>query len=81
MKEATGELSTTVIAVVAIAAVAAIFTIILLPTLKNNIIRRTYCSSAYSCSTCSEGSMTCKYIDKDGQEQKGLTCDCSSTNN
>ena len=37
MKEATGELSGTVITVVAIAAVAAIFTAIVLPIIRNNI--------------------------------------------
>ena len=37
MKDATGELSTTVIAIVAIAAIAAIFTVFLLPTLTAQI--------------------------------------------
>lgn len=46
MKEATGELSGTVITVVAIAAVAAIFTLILLPMMKRSIALTTACSSA-----------------------------------
>lgn len=46
MKEATGELSGTVITVVAIAAVAAVFTMILLPMLKRNIALTTACNSA-----------------------------------
>lgn len=37
MKDATGELSTTVITIVAIAAVAAIFTIFVLPSLKDKL--------------------------------------------
>lgn len=46
MKEATGELSTTVIAIVAIAAVLAIFTAILLPQMKRSIALSTACNSA-----------------------------------
>lgn len=46
MKEATGELSTTAIAVVAIAAVAAIFTLFILPGLKTSLRLSTACTSA-----------------------------------
>ena len=46
MKEATGELSGTVITVVAIAAVVALFTTLLLPMIKRNIQLGTACDAA-----------------------------------
>ena len=45
MKEATGELSVTVIAVVAIAAISALFIVFLYPQLKASIILNQACSS------------------------------------
>lgn len=45
MKEATGELSTTVIAIVAIAAILAVFTVFLLPMLKAQIALTQACNS------------------------------------
>ena len=45
MKEATGELSTTVIAIVAIAAIATIFTVFLLPILRSNIVLGQACNN------------------------------------
>lgn len=45
MKEATGELSTTVIAIVAIAAILAVFTVFLLPTLRAQIALTQACSN------------------------------------
>lgn len=44
MKEATGELSTTVIAIVAIAAILAVFTVFLLPTLRAQIALTQACT-------------------------------------
>lgn len=81
MKEATGELSTTVIAVVAIAAVAAIFTAILLPSLRAQLRARTYCSAAVGCSPCSGGKRTCNYYVEgdDGTmttSDDTIECDC-----
>ena len=46
MKEATGELNMTVIAVVAIVAVGAIFTIFILPAIRNSIRLSTACNSS-----------------------------------
>lgn len=61
MKDATGELSMTAVAVVAIAAIAALFSTLIWPTIKTNIMRSTYCSSATNCD-CSGGEMcTCQY--------------------
>jgi len=45
MKDATGELSTTVIAIVAIAAIAAVFTVFLLPMLKTQITLTQACNN------------------------------------
>lgn len=45
MKEATGELSTTVIAIVAIAAILAVFTVFLLPTLRAQIALTQACNN------------------------------------
>lgn len=45
MKEATGELSTTVITVVAIAAISSLFIIFLYPQLKSSIILNQACSN------------------------------------
>lgn len=45
MKEATGELSTTVITVVAIAAISSLFIVFLYPQLKSSIILNQACSN------------------------------------
>ena len=82
MKEATGELSTTVIAVVAIAAIAAIFTAFILPGLKGTILAKTHCASAINCKTSecngSGGDMSCEYYDEKGNIVSGkLKCPCA----
>ena len=75
MKEATGELSTTVIAVVAIAAVLTIFTTLLLPYLKNSISAKMYCSSAV-CESCASTEKFCKctYKKNESSQEKTITC-------
>ena len=55
MKEATGELSTTVIAIVAIAAILAIFTAFLLPTLRAQIALTQACNNGPGYSTADQG--------------------------
>lgn len=66
MKEATGELSTTAIAIVAIAAILAIFTTLLLPMLRRQIALTQACNSGpgYNdgkniCCTTPNGANTC----------------------
>lgn len=54
MKDATGELSMTAVAVVAIAAIAALFSTLIWPAIRTNILRSTYCSTAFDC-TCDQG--------------------------
>lgn len=64
MKDATGELSMTAIAVVAIAAIGLLFTTLIWPTIKVNIMRSTYCSSAFNCQCPTGGGMcNCQYCD------------------
>ena len=49
MKEASGELSMTAVAVVAIAAVSVLFTTLIWPSIKRSLAHNTACSSAYAC--------------------------------
>ena len=67
MKEASGELSMTAVAVVAIAAIGVVFTTLIWPAIKNNITRSTNCTQALDCQ-CATGSdmCSCKYIDETG---------------
>ncbi len=79
MKEATGELSTTVIAIVAIAAILAVFTVFLLPTLRAQIALSQACNSGPNFhSETTDGAK----IDCDGSgraDQTGLTWTCTYT--
>lgn len=61
MKEATGELSTTVIAIVAIAAILAIFTAFLLPTLRAQIALNQACTGGpdYTITNTDGSSVVC----------------------
>ena len=67
MKDATGELSMTAVAVVAIAAISVVFSTLIWPTIKANILRSTYCSQADNCHSCDGGTCTCTYYTKDGE--------------
>lgn len=71
MKEASGELSMTAIAVVAIAAIGVVFTTLIWPSIKANITRSTNCSQIISCEPASAGakSQECIYLDEDDNEQ------------
>ena len=65
MKDATGELSMTAIAVVAIAAIGLVFYQLIWPSIRENIRRSTYCSQAYNCSCPSDGGLcNCVYLDQ-----------------
>ena len=79
MKEATGELSTTVIAIVAIAAVLTIFTVWLLPAMRSSIRAKTYCASSVNCTACSNGQQTCNYYNDDMTiSNNTIVCDCET---
>lgn len=73
MKDATGELSMTAVAVVAIAAISVVFTTLIWPTIKSNITRSAYCSQAYDCD-CSSGDSLCECKYLDGEEEKDVKC-------
>ena len=64
MKDATGELSMTAIAVVAIAAIGLVFSQLVWPAIKSTITRNANCSEAYQCKNCSGGLCTCLYLDE-----------------
>ena len=72
MKDATGELSMTAVAVVAIAAISVVFSTLIWPTIKANITRSTYCSQAFNCTAPGGGMEECQYCADD-------TCDTIET--
>lgn len=76
MKDATGELSMTAVAVVAIAAISVLFSTLIWPTIKQNIMRSTYCSGAFQCD-CPDGGDTCEclYCPSNAKDEFQATCD------
>lgn len=76
MKDATGELSMTAVAVVAIAAIAALFGTLIWPNIQRNILRSTYCSQAMYCDEDSnEGTgslVNCYYCKDDACNDMGV---------
>lgn len=76
MKDATGELSMTAVAVVAIAAIALLFSTLIWPTIQTQIRRNTYCSSAFNCDCSDGGDMcTCQYCPSESGEDFSAKCD------
>lgn len=71
MKDATGELSMTAIAVVAIAAIGVLFSTLIWPTIKQNISRSTYCSQAFNCVASNSGKSLCYYCTDDACSTMG----------
>ncbi len=83
MKEATGELSVTVITIVALAAIATLFAVVLLPIIRTGLKARTYCQQAVDCQPCKSktGKTTCYYYEEnaDGSLKttlKPIQCPC-----
>ena len=85
MKEASGELSMTAVAVVAIAAVGVLFTTLIWPNIKGSLVSSAKCSSAFDCQNdnggaCTETDKTCKcqyYTDDNGTpsgDSNRITC-------
>lgn len=82
MKEASGELSMTAVAVVAIAAIGVVFTTLIWPSIKSNITRSTKCTQAYNCD-CQQGQKmcTCYYCKDDAcQNPESVKCPNKDTN-
>ena len=75
MKDATGELSMTAIAVVAIAAIALLFQQFVWPGIQQTIQRNTYCSQTISCNCSDTNSKLCNcvYLDKN-QNEANIKC-------
>lgn len=85
MKEATGELSTTVIAIVAIAAILAIFTAFLLPMMRSQIALTQACNGGpgytaehVCCTTDATG--TCNVTGAKGDATASKTCNAGDKN-
>ena len=70
MKEASGELSMTAVAVVAIAAIGVVFTSFIWPSIRANITRSANCSQAFNCD-CQRGAelCNCTYLDENNAPQ------------
>ncbi len=81
MKDATGELSMTAVAVVAIAAIGVVFTTIIWPNIRTNILRSTYCTQAFGCSAdgASNGMKNCFYCKDSVGSGDTATCGETST--
>ncbi len=77
MKEASGELSMTAVAVVAIAAVGVLFTTLIWPSIKRGITASTNCAQAFNCSPDgNSGKMKCEYCTNDTCSTTGTVyCD------
>lgn len=72
MKDATGELSMTAVAVVAIAGIAALFGAFVWPTIRTTVVNRTKCSNAQQCD-CNGTTCSCLVYDDAGNTEK-VTC-------
>lgn len=66
MKEASGELSMTAVAVLAITAVGVIFTTLIWPGIKKSLAHNTACTSAYACNCSAGNSCSCTVLKPDG---------------
>jgi len=81
MKDATGELSMTAVAVVAIAAIGVVFTTLIWPQIRTNILRSTYCSQAFNC-TCGTGNTAkmcnCSYCENNNNDTAAASCKTKS---
>lgn len=74
MKDATGELSMTAVAVVAIAAIGVVFTTLIWPQIRTQILRSTYCSQTFNCH-CNNNMCDCYYCENSTDTN---AADCSN---
>ena len=71
MKDATGELSMTAVAVVAIAAIGVVFSQLVWPAIKRNIERSAHCTESDGCTCAGNGGVgQCFYLDENDATQK-----------
>ena len=71
MKEASGELSMTAIAVVAIAAIGVVFSTLIWPAIRTGINRNTWCAQSFGCGPVVNGMRECLYCP---DVDEGATC-------
>ena len=82
MKEASGELSMTAVAVVAIAAIGVLFTTLIWPNIKGSLLASQRCSSAINCNCSSPTAKTCSCHYYDENEKVSTdTVECENPNN
>jgi len=77
MKEASGELSMTAIAVVAIAAIGVLFTTVIYPNIQDSLEHNQQCSNSYGCHDCDDGVCECYF----GEDATEITCPDPNTAN
>jgi len=80
MKEASGELSMTAIAVVAIGAIAVLFGTFIFPNIKNSLERQQLCTAAFGCE-CGNGGKTCICQSYKGTDTTPTQVICDNANN
>ena len=79
MKDATGELSMTAIAVVAIAAIGVVFSTLIWPQIKGNIMRSMHCSQAFDCEPGQNNMQTCSFCeDEECTKVSKVQCSANS---
>lgn len=79
MKEASGELSMTAVAVVAIAAIGVLFTTLIWPNIKGSLLASQRCSSSFDCKCANtDRTCSCQYYKEDGTpsgDANRVTCE------
>lgn len=80
MKEASGELSMTAIAVVAIGAIAVLFGTFIFPNIKSSLEMQQLCSAAFGCD-CGTNEKTCKCQAYKGTSTTPTEVFCDNANN
>jgi len=78
MKEASGELSMTAIAVVAIGAIALVFATLIFPAIRDAINNQTRCAAAVNCQPCAAGQRdtTCQWWNEANDRFVDVQCGC-----
>ena len=74
MKEATGQLNSTIVVILAVGVLSAFFYLTLWPQLKNNMEQTTNCSKAWCDGNPNEDGVTVKCHYKSGGEVKDIVC-------
>lgn len=73
MKEATGELNSTLVVVITIGILSTFFFTVIWPILKNNLKANTGCQEAI-CPACPNGAKVCKTVECELPDGKTIVC-------